>query len=115
MGHKADFKSIDSIVFENAEEVEKIMRNYEIKTQHEAKVQSAYMADIRTQLEDMQKYQNTVDAKLQTALRFIDWFMSEHNRHTAHVRDGGSDRLRHCVLINSLVCDVSMSCADTGM
>jgi hypothetical protein len=75
VGHKADFKAIDSIVFENADEIEKIVRTYETKAQQEAKVQSAYLADVRTQLEDMQKYQNTVDAKLQTALRFIDWFM----------------------------------------
>jgi hypothetical protein len=86
VGHKADFKAIDSIVFENSDEIEKIIRSYETKSQHEAKVQSAYLADVRTQMEDMQKYQNTVDAKLQTALRFIDWFMSVETRHAQRGR-----------------------------
>lgn len=88
VGHKADFKAIDSIVFENADEIEKIIRNYDTKAQHESKIQAAYMADMRTQLEDMQKYQNTVDAKLQTALRFIDWFMSViHQLSSRHTRE----------------------------
>lgn len=75
LGHKVDFKAIDAIVFQNSEEVEKIARTYETRAAHEAKVQSAYLADVRNQLTDMQNYQNTVDAKLQTAMRFIDWYM----------------------------------------
>lgn len=81
LGRKSDRSEIDSIVFENSDEVEKIVRNYESKSAHEAKVQAAYLSDVRLQLEEMQAYQNQTDQKLQMALKFIDWFTDVKMKH----------------------------------
>ena len=81
VGHKADQSSIDRIVFDNSDEIEKIVRSYESKSAHDSKVQSAYLSDVRLQIEEMQSYQNQVDQKLQMALKFIDWFTDVKMKH----------------------------------
>jgi len=81
VGHKADQSSIDRIVFDNSDEIEKIVRSYESKSAHDSKVQAAYLSDVRLQLEEMQSYQNQVDQKLQMALKFIDWFTDVKMKH----------------------------------
>ncbi len=81
MQRKVEQATIDALVFSNADEVEQIVRAYESKTAHESKVQAAYLADVRQQLDDMQRYQNAVDAKLQVALKFVDWFTDAKLKH----------------------------------
>jgi len=81
VGHKADQSSIDRIVFDNSDEIEKIVRSYESKSAHDSKVQAAYLSDVRLQIEEMQSYQNQVDQKLQMALKFIDWFTDVKMKH----------------------------------
>ena len=81
VSHKADQSSIDRIVFDNSDEIEKIVRSYESKSAHDSKVQAAYLSDVRLQIEEMQNYQNQVDQKLQMALKFIDWFTDVKMKH----------------------------------
>jgi len=81
LSHKASQSSIDRIVFDNSDEIERIVRSYESKSAHESKVQAAYLSDVRLQLEEMQNYQNQVDQKLQMALKFIDWFTDVKMKH----------------------------------
>ena len=78
---KVDQHTIDELVLSNSDEVEQLVRSYESKAAHEAKVQAAYLSDVRLQLEDLQRYQTAVDAKLQMALRFIDWFTDVKMKH----------------------------------
>lgn len=81
VGQKADQTSIDRIVFDNSDEIERMVRSYESRSAHESKVQSAYLSDVRLQLEQVQSYQNQVDQKLQMALKFIDWFTDVKMKH----------------------------------
>ena len=44
------------------------------KAEHEAKVQAAYLEDLRQQILALKQYQTAVDKKVGVALRFVDWF-----------------------------------------
>ena len=78
---KVDQRALDELVFSNSDEVEQLVRNYEARAAHESKVQSAYLSDVRAQLEDLQRYQTAVDQKVQMALKFVDWFTDVKMKH----------------------------------
>jgi len=81
VARKVEQANIDTLLFSNADEVEQLVLRYEGKAVHEAKVQAAYLSDVRQQLDDMQRYQSAVDAKLQVALKFVDWFTDAKLKH----------------------------------